>query len=309
MTFTDWLSETTDRYRNDGPFLGTTESIYELYIGALRRVNANLSRGENIYDREWDILVLLDGCRVDLMAEVAPEYDFLNHPNELRSAGSSSIEWLRHTFTPEHHVEMRETAYITGNPFSHQVLETRDLKILDEVWRYAWDDDSGTIPAHPLTERAVDVARNNNPKRLIIHYMQPHFPSIPDPLSGGMNADTLGEGEGWYDPWDRLRRNELSRGRVWESYQENLRYVLDEVSLLRKNIDADRMMISSDHGNAAGEWWVYGHPKVPHSQIRQVPWYVTHSIDEETLNPSLEMVSNNKSQENLKNKLSVLGYR
>jgi hypothetical protein len=157
---------------------------------------------------------------------------------------------------------MRETAYITGNPFSHQVLETRDLKILDEVWRYAWDDDSGTIPAHPLTERAVDVARNNNPKRLIIHYMQPHFPSIPDSLSGGMNADTLGEGEGWYDPWDRLRRNELSRGRVWESYQENLRYVLDEVSLLRKNIDADRMMISSDHGNAAGEWWVYGHPKV-----------------------------------------------
>lgn len=307
MTLADWLSETADRYREDGLRLGTAESAYELYIGALRRVNARWERGTNVYDDEWDVLVLLDGCRVDLMESVAPEYGFLDRPDTRRSVGSSSIEWLEGTFTDERRAEMRNTAYVTGNPFSHRVLDGGDLQVLDEVWTYAWDDDAGTIPARPITERAVDVARRENPERLVVHYMQPHFPSVPDPLGGGMNADTLGEGEGWYDPWDRLRRGELTAERVGESYRENLRYVLDEVALLRENVDADTVAISADHGNAAGERWVYGHPKVPHRQIRRVPWYLTDAEDTGSLEPTLER--EDRREDDLEGKLSALGYR
>jgi len=313
MTFTEWLDETRERYREDGPRLGTAESLYELYVGVLRRINARWERGTNVYDEGWDVLVLLDGCRVDLLAEVASEYDFLNRPDELRSVGSSSIEWLEGTFTEARRAEMRNTAYVTGNPFSHRVLDDRDLQLLDEVWTYAWDDEAGTIPARPITERAVDVARREEPDRLIVHYMQPHFPSVPDPLGGGMNADTLGEGEGWYDPWDRLRRGELTSERVWESYRENLRYVLDEVALLRENVDAGTIAISADHGNAAGERWVYGHPKVPHRHIRRVPWYLTDAEDERTLEPTLEREDarsrSGRSDDDLEGKLSALGYR
>jgi hypothetical protein len=41
---------------------------------------------------------------------------------------------------------------------------------------------------------------------------------------------------------------------IWESYIENLRYVLDHVEVLLENVDAEEVAISADHGNAKGEW-------------------------------------------------------
>ncbi|WP_224336160.1 hypothetical protein [Haloprofundus halobius] len=304
MTLGDWVSDTKGRVRDDG-VAGLRESGYELYLGGLRRVNEFYPTGTNVYDREWDALVLLDACRVDLMREVADEYPFLNRPGELVSVGSSSIDWMERTFTDERRDEMRRTAYVTGNPFSHRVLSESDLLRLDDVWRYAWDDDAGTIPARPITDRAIAAGRETDADRLVVHYMQPHFPSVPDPLGGGMNCETLGEGAGWDSPWDRLRRGELTEGRVWESYRANLRYVLDDVSLLLENLDAERVVISADHANANGEWGVYGHPKVPLPSVRRVPWYETSAEDEGTHDPETER---NLESGAIEDKLSALGY-
>lgn len=183
---------------------------------------------------------------------------------------------------------MQETAYVTGNPFSKRVLTDEDLLALDEVWRYGWDDESGTIPADHVTDRAIATAREHDPGRLIVHYMQPHFPSVPDPLTDGMNTETLGDGEGWESPWDLLRRGELDRETVWSSYRQNLRYALDHVAVLLENMDAERVAISADHGNAAGEFDVYGHPKIPLKSIRNVPWYVTSATDMGEYEPELQ---------------------
>lgn len=73
--------------------------------------------------------------------------------------------------------------------------------------------------------------------------MQPYLPSVPDPLSDGMNAETLGQGKGWESPWKLLRKGELTYERVWGAYRANLNYVLDEVELLLKNVDAERTVI------------------------------------------------------------------
>lgn len=304
MTFTEWASETGDRIRRDG-LAGATESAYELYIGGLRRINAVYPPGTNVYDRDWDLLILLDACRVDLMAETASAYAFLDQPDELTSVGSSSLEWLERTFTTERADEMSRTAYVTGNPFSYRVLDDSDLLAFDEVWKYAWDDEIGTIPARPLTDRAIATAREHNPDRLIVHYMQPHLPSVPEPLSDGMNAETLGQGAGWESPWKRLRRGELDRETVWRAYRKNLEYVLDDVELLLENVDAERAVISADHGNAAGEYGVYGHPRVPLSVVRRVPWYTTSAIDEGTHDPAFE---HDVERGDVEEKLSALGY-
>lgn len=304
MTLTEWLSDTSDRIRSD-PVGGTTESLYELYLGGLRRTNALYTGGEHVYNRDWDVLLLLDACRVDLIEEVADEYTILDDPGTLTSVGSSSIDWLESTFVDEYADEMRETVYVTGNPFSKRVLDEADLLALDEVWRYGWDDQQGTIPARSVTDRAIAAGRDYRFERLIVHYMQPHFPSVPEPLSDGMNADTLGDGEGWDSPWHRLRRGELDRETLWSSYRENLRYVLDDVELLLENLDAETVAISADHGNAAGEWGVYGHPKVPLESIREVPWYETTATDTESYVPELEPdVEHGEIEE----KLGALGY-
>lgn len=308
MTFSDWLSETKTNVRERGPADGLRESGYELYVGGLRRLNRFYPGATNVYDRDWDVLLLLDACRVDLIEEVAGEYDFLDRPDEIVSVGSSSIEWIENTFTERRRREMKRTAYVTGNPFSHRVLDDGDLLELDEVWRYGWDEEAGTIPGRPITDRAIGVKRELDPDRLIVHYMQPHFPSIPDPLGGGMNAETLGEGAGWEDPWDRLRKGELDRERVWQSYRENLRYILDEVELLIENVDAERVVISADHGNAAGEMGVYGHPKAPVPEIRRVPWYETSAEDVGEYEPKQATERTAVREDDIEDKLSALGY-
>lgn len=304
MTLADWVSETTTRIRDD-PVGGTVESLYELYVGGLRRGNAVYSPGEHFFERDWDVLLLLDACRVDLMREVADEYEFLDEAGTHTSVGSSSIQWMERTFTDEYAEEFRDTVYVTGNPFSKRVLSDDDLLALDEVWRYGWDDDGGTIPARSVTDRAVAAGREYDAERLVVHYMQPHFPSVPEPLTDGMNTETLGDGEGWDSPWHRLRRGELDEEMVWSSYRENLRYVLDDVKLLLDNLDAERVAISADHANAAGEFGVYGHPKVPLKTLREVPWYVTSGTDTGEYEPELQP---DDGRGDIEEKLGALGY-
>ncbi|MFC4356333.1 hypothetical protein ACFO0N_00050 [Halobium salinum] len=310
MTLRDWVDETRTRFREEGVAAASRESAYELYLGGFRRLSPFYPGGENVFDREWDVLLVLDACRVDLLRQVAAlgGYPFLDRPGELVSVGSSSIEWLSRTFDEDHREAARETAYVTGNPFSQRVLSEADLHVLDEVWRYGWDDERGTIPARALTDRAVATHREFGPDRMIVHYMQPHFPSVPDPLTGGMNAETLGEGKGWEDPWEKLRRGELSFERVWRSYARNLEYVLDDVALLLRSLDADRVVITADHGNAAGEWGVYGHPKVPIPVLRNVPWYETSARDDGEYEPELERPERGGTEEGVEDKLSALGY-
>jgi len=304
MTFEDWIEETTTRIRRD-PIDGTLESLYEFYLGTLRRGDAVYSPGKHIFERDWDVLLLLDACRVDILREVDPEYDFLDNPGRHVSLGSSSIQWMERTFTDEYVDELKTTVYVTANPFSKRVVSEDDVLRLDEVWRYGWDEESGTIPARNVTDRAIVAGREYNADRLIVHYMQPHFPSVPDPLTDGMNADTLGDGEGWNSPWHRLRRGELSRSTVWSSYRENLRYVLDDVALLLQNLDAERIAISADHANAVGEFGVYGHPKVPLMSLREVPWYVTNATDTHKYKPELQQAD---ERGNIEEKLDALGY-
>lgn len=310
MTFADWLEETSNRARQDGVVSATKTGAYEFYVGSLRRLNTVYPQGENVYDRDWDLLILLDACRVDLISEVQNDYEFLNTPGELTSVGSSSLEWLQRTFCDEYDDKMQKTAYVTGNPFSYRVLDDDDFLVFDEVWTYAWDDDAGTIPARPLTDRTITAARDHSPDRLIVHYMQPHLPSVPDPLSDGMNAETLGQGKGWESPWKLLRKGELTYERVWGAYRANLNYVLDEVELLLKSVDAEQAVISADHGNAAGELGVYGHPRVPLSVVRQVPWYETTATDEGRYEPKFNPETDiSDTSDDVEDRLSALGYR
>jgi hypothetical protein len=128
---------------------------------------------------------------------------------------------------------------------------------------------------------------------------------VPDPLSDGMNRETLGQGEGWESPWKLLRNGDVSWERVRDAYRSNLKYVLNDVALLLENVDADRAVISADHGNAAGEFGIYGHPRVPLSPVRTVPWYTTTATDEHRYSPE---VTPGQVGGNVEQKLADLGY-
>ncbi|WP_128226241.1 hypothetical protein [Halobacteriaceae bacterium SHR40] len=304
MGLTDWIQRSYARIDEDGR-AGATDSLDDLYSGMWRYLGWHVPRGTNIYEREWDTLVILDACRVDLLREVADEYSFLGPVGSFESVGSMSEEWMEKTFTEEYAEETRQTAYVTSNIFSERVLSTDQFLELDEVWRYAWDNTLGIVPPRPVTDRAITVARDQQPDRMIVHYMQPHHPFISDDVSEHFAADPFGR-ENETTVVDALRRGEISRDAFWDAYRENLRLVLNDVAVLLENHDAEKVIITADHGDALGEWGIYDHPAgCLHPVVKNVPWSVTTATDENEYEPQLIQ---NKHEANVEERLRGLGY-
>lgn len=324
MTFADWLRDSRARMDNLGLQRGLLVSANELWIGALRRLGHYWNYGERIYDREWDALIVLDACRCDLLREVARtgEYPFLDPGFEtFPSAGSMSAEWMAKNFGPDQDSETAVTAYVSGNPFTRDLNPER-FALLDEVWQYGWDDEFGGVKPRPVTERAIAAGRDVDSDRLIVHYLQPHVPfrSMQDvAIDWGDPAENFGVKDGAAGddrgPWQQYRDGDLSHGRLWRAYRDNLEWVLEDLKLLLSNLDAETVVITADHANAMGEWWCYGHPDyVPVPALKEVPWVVTSATDEETFQPTLtppEGDTNGDEMDNraINDRLSALGYK
>ncbi len=248
----------------------------------------------------------MDACRVDLLDEVRHDYDFLADFDTIYSTNGTSKAWMETNFANQYRDEMAETAYVTGNPFSSECADETTFGHLDEVWRYAWDDELGTIPARPITDRAISTARELDPERMIVHYMQPHFPSVPVPdIGSAIDLDDVG-GE-WTDSiWHQLRAGSVSKSEVWQAYKANLEYVLKDVELLLKNISAETVMVSADHGNAMGEYGFYGHGRYPLRCVREVPWCTTSADDSGNYEPNTDFSSGDGD---IIKRLQALGYR
>ncbi|GAB3701864.1 alkaline phosphatase family protein [Halorubrum pallidum] len=255
------------------------------YLRALQALGRRVPYGTSVFEREWDVLVVLDACRADLLRAVAPDYNFLGPVETVRSVASSSSEWLEKTF--EGAPETAQTAMVTGNTWTERYLEADAFAALDEVWKYAWDDGLGTVPAAAVTDRAIALARERDPDRLVVHYMQPHHPFVPDPLAGDDGLARTGDHSNDGNPWVLLRRGEVDPDRVWDAYEANLRHVLSEVESLASNVDG-RIAITADHGNCFGEWGLYGHPMyTPVPALLSVPWATIDGEDRETREPTL----------------------
>lgn len=283
--------------------------FYDWYIKGWRTLDGGIS-GTNVFDKEWDVLVLLDCARPDMIAGVSDDYQYVSSGETLQSVASCSFEWLQKTFKEHHSDQLAETAYITANPNTDDVDSVDLLADLIEVWRTNWNDEEETVPPRRVTDTAIQYAREETWDRLIIHYMQPHPPFLTDAqdpygkvVHPNQNTDTLTFPEA-------LLAGEIDPEIGWELHVENLRLVLDEVDVLRENLDAEQMVISSDHGQAFGEWKIYGHPcRVPINALRTVPWETTVATDERTYSPDTTLDQRSDSETSLEEKLRALGYR
>jgi len=282
----------------------------DVYRKGLHILSKYSTQGTPIYEDEWDVLIVLDACRVDLLKQVASEYEFIENVETRKSVDTMTPVWMEKTFTEEYANEIADTYYLCSNPASDSVLSSSDFAKLDEIWRHKWDTEIGNVRAESVTRRAITIGRDENPNRLIVHYNQPHWPFIPalETSDGeGIQLSDFGEHQE-HRVWERLRRGEISKEEVWKGYRENLSYVLDSVSVLLNNIDADSVVITSDHGNALGEWGIYGHPMhMPVPSIREVPWVETTATDTEAMIDHLTY-SEMEQQRDVKEKLRDLGY-
>lgn len=299
---------------------------YKYYVGVWTTATSRLPIGTNVYELDWDVLILLDTCRVDALKQVASEYNFISDIDSIISIGSTSNEWMANTFTTDYIEKVNETIYISANGYSSRVFEDRlypeihmdgkhqppswlknnicypdDFYDLDQVWRYAPQDSPGhTLPEY-VVDRAVAHNRTTNAKKIVAHFNQPHAPYI---------ATALEENRDLYDyeelPFDALRNGE-KKSKVWNAYLDNLRLVLDQVEILLENISADKVAISADHGEAFGEWKMYGHlPGMIHPHVKRVPWVTTSASDTDNYTPTLEPEETSRDPEE---HLQALGYK
>jgi hypothetical protein len=137
--------------------------------------------GENLLTRNWDLCIVLDACRADLLQSVLEE-EAWSPPEEwswntITSVDSHTIPWSRKTFLGPVSGETTPTTYVTATPQSTEVSDSDRIAELDEVWRYAWDDTLGTVPPGAVTDRAIHHYRTGS-NRVLAHYLQPHVPLL-----------------------------------------------------------------------------------------------------------------------------------
>ncbi|WP_128223906.1 hypothetical protein [Halobacteriaceae bacterium SHR40] len=124
-----------------------------------------------VINEDWDTLILLDGCREDLFREVVDISRFNSYETRT-SAGSATNGWTNKNFAGQ---ALTDTVYVTGNPVVPRQVQTAFHAFI-EVWRDGFDETYGTVPPEPVTEAAIEARKEYPNKRLIVHYLQPHYP-------------------------------------------------------------------------------------------------------------------------------------
>jgi hypothetical protein len=309
--------------------------MYSAYLLLWTMLSSRYPVGKNVYSSDWDLLVVLDACRIDALRAVAPEYDFIGEVPEITSVGSTSLEWVLKTFTHEHLDEIRQTRYVSTNghlgqlagddtdyfaygsisgtkvaesPWSNRFVERNavaesDFAGVEHLYHLTENNPYGGTPLpSDVTDVAIRTGREHDPERLAVHYMQPHAPY----LRGALERGYIKEYES--SPFAALRAGE-SRERVWEAYLDNLRLVLESVERLLNNVNAEKVVITADHGDLFGEWGLYSHiAGVFHPDLKRVPWVETTATDSKEFQPELVETESEDVEGDAQKQLEALGY-
>jgi len=233
--------------------------------------------GVSVMDEDWDTLVVLDACRYDLFAD---RYDLPGTLSAVESRAAHTSEFILGNF---HERDLADTVYVTASP----ILERGYLHKYDpqfhaivNVWdEDGWNDEYNTVMPETMVEYALEALAEYPHKRLIVHFMQPHYPFIGSDLE--LDQETVPDPEEiTTDIWHEMMRESASitHEAVLEAYRRNFDLVQPHVRRLLSELSG-KTVVTSDHGNMLGErsrpvpireW---GHPiGVYTPELVTVPW-------------------------------------
>jgi len=293
-------------------------------LGELNRigVRANIrshqrfgsSSGTPVMEEDWDNLLILDACRFDMFEA---QNTIAGDLQRRRSLGSESWEFLEANFEGR---SFYDTVYVTANPHAPKLSGGTFhavINLLDE----GWDAGLGTVRPETVAEATLRAQTEYPEKRLIAHFMQPHYPFIGEHgrqlehkgISIHLSAEERTEAD--RKVWTDLGYGRLDREHVLAAYRENLDIVLDHVEDLLDSLPG-RSVVSSDHGNLIGELTRpipargYGHPRgLDTDELRTVPWLVIEGADRRTTVAEPPAERNELDTDVVEDRLHDLGYR
>lgn len=271
------------------------------------------SSDEDFLDYDWDNLIILDACRPELFRQVAP------YPaDDIRtktSPGSASPGFMEATY---HGRQLHDTIYVTANPYAARIPD-RTFHVVENLLDSEWDAEAGTVYPEAVVRRALEAAEKYPNKRLIIHFMQPHFPFLGEtgtdiPGGFGRNMDDIDPERS--HPWfDKLWGGGVNRELLLKAYYENHKYVVPYVEELLDGLNG-KSIITADHANLVGERGfpipirLYGHPGgLYHPDLTTVPWIEVGGEDtRRTICSDPPVESDQLHDETVKQRLESLGY-
>lgn len=274
-----------------------------------------LDQKKRINESDWDYLLILDACRYDYFKELYPE--FLS--GELKKSespadcikGVATSEWCKAVFTDRYD----DVVYVSTTPHVNSFSEVNGFKASDhfykviDVWNTRWDDEKGTVYPDEVNQAIIETKIKYPKKRVIAHYMQPHFPYLTldnpfnpknkDPSSHDNIKRSLRNFFGSrmrrvfggnltrkllrtfnlppINPMDETLRKVGHDGLV-EAYKANLRAVLKSLAKLSDELSGE-VIVSADHGEYLGENGFYGHSYLQkHPALNEVPWFKMETL-------------------------------
>lgn len=296
------------------PQVGLRE-LNRLYWDRLGRRSYN-PEGVDVFEEDWDNLVILDGCRYDMFADVVTDYDVEGELESRISRGSATMEFLKGNFDGK---TLHDVVYVTASTMLYQgevFKDAIDVELHDtiDVWSRGIDYGEDGVPPSAVARCTREAAEAYPEKRLLVHFVQPHAPYIgpkgreefpdfrPNPLSERFRGviDT---------PTETLE----------EVYDENLRLALDELEDLLPELPG-RTVVTADHGMLIGERErpipirSFGHPgRLYVEEMVKVPWYVVEGDTRKRIVPeppesSYEKKRDEELDERAREHLAQMGY-
>lgn len=220
--------------------------------------------GIDVFAEDWDNLVILDACRYD---EFARRSMLPGRTEHRISRGSTSPEFIRGNFTGK---TLHDVVYVSANGWYAKLEDEIGAEV--HAFEFVERDVMGGLTSHPETVAAAarDAAEEYPDKRLIVHFMQPHWPYLGP---AGKRFE-----RGRFD--EILRQTDASHEDVLRAYRENLDIVLGEVEPLLDDL-LGKTVITADHGELLGDRErpipvkTYRHPEgVYVDSLVKVPWHI-----------------------------------
>jgi len=267
--------------------------LNRLYHSRLRLRNRN-PMGVEVLDEDWDNLIILDACRLD----VFEEHSSLPGTTEWRySRGSTTTEFLRTNFSGR---SIHDTVYLSSNGWY--------FKLEDELQaRFHYSEH---VPDMEELTETVDNLRTEFPdKRVIAHYLPPHRPYV------GETAERVFS-EQPQDMFNRMMSGELNitDHELRQAYVETFQSVIPEVEFLLHRLRG-KTVVTSDHGELLGDTCRpipisdYGHYSGLYvDPLVKVPWHIVKGERRKSIRADEPRQVSSGSSEELDKHLRDLGY-
>ena len=275
--------------------------------------------GIEIFDEDWDTLIILDACRYDVFAARS------SLPGELHqktSRGAATPEWLRGNFRG---LDLRDTVYVTANPMYEKHEDDLGTTFHDvwHLWKnnLGWDSDLQTVPPDVAVEYARKAADQYPNKRLLVHLNQPHGPLLGPTAEQsviGPGAKPTHERSFFEDLQHNIKFAQIPASKHRQAYVETFDLAHDAVKSLLPSLQG-RTVISADHGEMLGERvWPIPFRLLSHYQgfykepLIKIPWLVHESGERQEIISEDPVDTTHASQPDLQrtvdDRLQDLGY-